>query len=86
MSTFSVFVYGVTFIVIIYFLCLYTTNKSGSPGLSPSGGMRQSFSIPAETDVGYWGITHQPNDDVLVDIYDNTNQHVEYITPIGHWS
>jgi hypothetical protein len=63
----------------------FVPNKNGSPGPSPSGGMRQSFPIPNEVEVGWWSSSPQPEDSVHLDIYDNSSQHVEYITPIGHW-
>ena len=63
----------------------YIPNKFGSPGPSPQGGMRPTFSIPSEISLGYWGNTpdHQLNN--IRNIYDTSSQHVEYITPIGHW-
>ena len=64
----------------------FKPNKFGSTGASPNGGMRPSFSIPAETPVGYWGYTPEPVKQVQVDIYDNTNKPVEYITPLGWWN
>lgn len=64
----------------------FVPNKFGSPGPSPSGGMRPSFNIPAETAVGYWGSTHNTQDIANYDIYDNSSQHVEYITPVGWWN
>lgn len=64
----------------------YVPNKFGSPGASPSGGMRPSFKIPAETDIGFWGTTHKAEDVANYDIYDNSSQHVEYNTPVGWWN
>ena len=64
----------------------FVPNKFGSPGASPDGGMRPSFSIPAETEVGFWGFSPKAEDKVQLNIYDNSSQHVEYITPIGHWN
>jgi hypothetical protein len=63
----------------------YVPNKFGSPGASPSGGMRPTFKIPSEVDVGFWGNSPQPESGANLDIYDNSSQHVEYITPVGHW-
>lgn len=63
----------------------YVPNKFGSGGPSPSGGLRPTLPIPAESEVGYWGNAPQHPDNVHLDIYDNSSQHVEYITPIGHW-
>ena len=63
----------------------FVPNKNGSPGPSPTGGMRPTFQIPNESKVGYWGESHEPERNIELDIYDNSSQHVEYITPIGHW-
>jgi hypothetical protein len=63
----------------------YVPNKFGSPGASPTGGLRPTFSIPAETNVGYWGQVNKAEQNVQLNIYDNSSQHVEYITPVGHW-
>ncbi len=63
----------------------FVPNKYGSPGASPSGGMRPSFPIPNETEVGFWGVTPQANNVASYDIYENSSQYVEYVTPIGHW-
>ena len=38
----------------------FVPNKFGSPGASPSGGMRPSFKIPNEVDVGFWGKVNTP--------------------------
>ena len=64
----------------------FVPNKNGSPGPSPSGGMRPSFKIPAEVDVGWWSSSPELEDGVELDIYDNSSQHVEYTTPIGWWN
>jgi hypothetical protein len=64
----------------------YVPNKFGSPGASPTGGMRPSFPIPAETEVGFWGYSPEPEKKVELDIYDNSSQHVEYTTPVGWWN
>ncbi len=63
----------------------FVPNKFGSPGPSPSGGMRQTFPIPDESKIGYWGYSPQHPEKVHLDIYDNSSQSVEYITPVGHW-
>jgi hypothetical protein len=64
----------------------YVPNKFGSAGPSPAGGMRSGGGpIPDETEVGWWSSSPQHSDNVHLDIYDNSSQHVEYITPIGHW-
>ena len=63
----------------------YTPNKFGSPGASPSGGMRPSFSIPSSSPVGYWGKSPHVKGDVHLDIYDYSDLPVEYITDVGHW-
>ena len=47
---------------------------------------KPSFTIPAETPVGYWGYTPEPVKQVSLDIYDNTSKPVEYITPLGWWN
>jgi hypothetical protein len=64
----------------------YKPNKYGSPGASPSGGLRPSFRIPNETEVGFWGQVYEPEQNVQLDIYDNSTQHVEYETPVGWWN
>jgi hypothetical protein len=64
----------------------YVPNKFGSGGPSPSGGMRQTLPIPDESEVGYWGYSPQHPEKVHLDIYDNSSQHVEYITPVGWWN
>lgn len=63
----------------------FVPNKFGSGGASPSGGMRPTFPIPDESEVGWWSSSPNVEKDVHLDIYDNSSQHVEYITPIGHW-
>jgi hypothetical protein len=63
----------------------FKPNKFGSGGPSPSGGMRPTLPIPDESEVGFWGNSPQHPEKVHLDIYDNSSQHVEYITPIGHW-
>lgn len=63
----------------------YVPNKFGSSGPSPAGGMRPTLPIPNETEVGWWSSSPNVEKDVHLDIYDNSSQHIEYITPIGHW-
>jgi hypothetical protein len=63
----------------------YVPNKFGSPGASPTGGMRPSFPIPAETPIGFWGYAPKPEQKVSIDIYDNTSIPQEYIGPVGWW-
>lgn len=63
----------------------FVPNKFGSPGASPQGGMRPTFKIPDETEVGWWSSSPEHPEKVHLDIYDSSSQHVEYITPIGHW-
>jgi hypothetical protein len=63
----------------------FVPNKFGSPGASPSGGMRPTFPIPNETQVGFWGSTPDHQTNTIRDIYDNSSQHVEYDTPVGWW-
>ncbi len=64
----------------------FVPNKFGSGGPSPSGGMRSGGGpIPSEINVGYWGYTPTVENVANYDIYDNSSQHVEYLTPIGHW-
>ena len=60
----------------------FVPNKFGSGGPSPSGGMRPTLPIPNETEVGFWGYSPEHPEKVHLDIYDNSSQHVEYITPI----
>ena len=64
----------------------FVPNKFGSGGPSPTGGMRPTLPIPDETEVGYWGNVHKADDVASYDIYDNSSQHVKYITPVGHWT
>ena len=64
----------------------FVPNKFGSGGPSPSGGMRPTLPIPDESEVGYWGYTPTVEKDVHLDIYDNSSQHVEYVTPVGWWN
>jgi hypothetical protein len=64
----------------------FVPNKFGSPGASPQGGMRPTFPIPSETSIGYWGNTPDQQVNNIRDIYDNSSQHVEYITPVGWWA
>jgi hypothetical protein len=64
----------------------FVPNKYGSPGASPSGGMRPSFPIPNDVDVGFWGNVNEPRQSVQLDIYDNSTQHVEYETSVGWWN
>ncbi len=63
----------------------FVPNKFGSPGASPQGGMRPTFPIPAETQVGFWGPTPDQQINTIRNIYDNSSQHVHYNTPIGWW-
>jgi hypothetical protein len=49
----------------------YVPNKMGYPGPSPSGGLRQTFPIPAEVPVGFWGYSPMPSKNVNLDIYEN---------------
>lgn len=64
----------------------YKPNKYGYGGPSPSGGERPTLPIPDETSVGFWGYTPQHEQNVQLDIYDNSSQHVEYNTPVGWWN
>jgi len=48
----------------------YKPNRYGSAGASPSGGMRPTFPIPAETSIGYWGYTPVPTTGGSIDVYD----------------
>jgi hypothetical protein len=64
----------------------FVPNKFASGGPSPSGGMRSGGGpIPVEVDVGYWGKTHKAEDVANYDIYDDSSQHVEYVTQVGWW-
>lgn len=63
----------------------FVPNKFGSPGASPSGGMRPTFPIPAESPIGYWGSVPEQEINSVRNIYDNSSQHVEYETPVGWW-
>ena len=64
----------------------FVPNKFGSGGPSPSGGMRPTLPIPVETEVGWWSSSPQPEDVASYHIYDNSSQHVEYVTPVGWWN
>jgi hypothetical protein len=64
----------------------YIPNKYGSTGASPRGGMRTRFSIPSETHTGWWSSSPEHKTRILMNIYDNSSQHVQYITPIGWWN
>lgn len=64
----------------------FVPNKNGSPGPSPTGGLRPTFKIPEEVNVGYWGYSPEPERNVELDIYDNSSQHVKYTTPVGWWN
>ena len=65
----------------------YVPNKFGSGGPSPSGGMRSGGGpIPTESEIGFWGQTHTAEDVASYDIYDNSSQRIEYITPVGWWN
>ena len=64
----------------------FEPNKFGSGGPSPAGGMRSGGGpIPTEVEVGYWGEVHKAQDVADYDIYDNSSQHVEYVTQVGWW-
>lgn len=63
----------------------FVPNKFGSPGASPEGGMRPTFSIPAETQVGFWGQTPDQQINSIRNIYDNSSQEVHYTTSVGWW-
>ncbi len=63
----------------------FVPKKFGSPGASPTGGMRPTFPIPAESPIGYWGQTPDQQINGIRNIYDNSSQHVEYVTPVGWW-
>lgn len=69
----------------------FVPNKYGSGGPSPSGGMRGTDSngnqIPVEVPIGHWGgQTYEPVNKVSLDIYDNSSQHVKYVTDVGWWN
>jgi hypothetical protein len=64
----------------------FVPNKFGSGGPSPSGGMRPTLPIPAESEIGFWGQTHTAEDVASYDIYDNSSHRIEYITPVGWWN
>lgn len=63
----------------------YKPNKMGYPGPSPSGGLRQQYPIPAESEIGYWGSSPPISNKVNIDIYDTSSQHVEYKSKVGWW-
>ena len=64
----------------------FKPNKYGSAGASPTGGMRPSFPIPAETAIGYWGYTPKPVKKVSLNIYDNSGKPPEYVFATGWWN
>jgi len=64
----------------------YLPNKSGSGGMSPSGGERKAL-MPLHTDVGWWkgDITYREN--TVREIYDNDAEIPERkVVDVGHWS
>jgi len=64
----------------------YKPNKFGSGGPSPSGGMRPTFPIPAETDIGFWGYAPKHPEKVNIDIYDNSPEiPPEREVAVGWW-
>ena len=48
----------------------FVPTKYASGGASPSGGMRPTRPIPAETDIGYWGYAPEPVTGGHVEVYD----------------
>lgn len=64
----------------------FVPSASGSTGISPLGGMRPSFQMPEETEVGFWGFTPVPEETATFDIYDHTTPFKEYIIDIGWWN
>lgn len=49
----------------------YVPDRRGYPGPSPSGGLRKTFPIPTEVEVGFWGGDIDPKKYVDLDIYAN---------------
>lgn len=60
-------------------------NIVANGGIGPNG-IRPTFTIPAETSIGYWGYTPMYNRNVPLDIYDYSTQGKEYIVDVGHWN
>lgn len=63
----------------------YVPNKYGYPGASPSGGLRPSFPIPAESPIGFWGKTPIIQNTASFDIYDNTSPPSPTQIQVGWW-
>lgn len=64
----------------------YVPNKMGYPGPSPSGGLRQSFPIPDEVEVGWWNGNIDPTKRVHLDIYANDAEIPAPVeTEVGWW-
>jgi len=63
----------------------FVPNKFGSPGASPDG-IRPTFKIPEESSIGWWSQSPEHEQNVQLDIYDNSSQHVEYKTDVGWWN
>lgn len=64
----------------------YVPDKMGYPGPSPTGGLRQTFPIPAEVPVGFWGYTPEPSKHVNLDIYANDATIPEPVeVEVGWW-
>lgn len=64
----------------------YVPNARGYPGPSPSGGLRKTFPIPDEVDVGYWGGDIDPKKHVNLDIYANDAEIPAPVeTEVGWW-
>jgi len=64
----------------------YVPDKMGYPGPSPTGGLRQSFPIPAEVPVGFWGGYINPVKHVNLDIYANdANIPAPKTVEVGWW-
>ena len=63
----------------------YQPTIYASGGASPEGGMRKTLPIPKEVEVGWWSTSPRVERSVHLPVYDDRSQHVEYVTPVGHW-
>ena len=63
----------------------YQPTIYASGGASPEGGMRKTLPIPKEVEVGWWSTSPRVERSIHLPVYDDRLQHVEYVTPVGHW-
>lgn len=64
----------------------YVPDVQGYPGPSPSGGLRKTFPIPHEVEVGFWGGDIDPKKNVNLAIYANDAEiPAPTETEVGWW-